>query len=140
MKKIVLCALLCTLLNAGMGFAESNWVQVGEKVYIDTNSIRKEENSISKYSYWYKWLNDKSELFSLGEKSFPDKKIWYILQQEIIDCEKKQATVKSHYTYDINNFVLFTETYPEYKQNWMSIPPDSFLDLCYNYICNKNNK
>ena len=48
-------------------FATSNWVQIGNKMYIDTNSVRKENYSDSNYnnfySVWIKWLNDGSKNF-----------------------------------------------------------------------------
>lgn len=136
-KKLILLVLIL-LISALPIRANSNWVQIADKVYIDINSIRKEGDSEKKISFWHKWLNDKSQVFQMHENIFPDRKAWYVLKQVIIDCENKEATTKSFYVYDINNEVVFQDTIPEYSWEWMSIPPDSFLNFCYNFVCNKS--
>lgn len=135
MRKIILCALLYIFMQNGMAFAAPNWVKLNDKLYVDINSIRKEGNSDSKYSFWYKWLNDNSEVFKLGEKAFPNKKIWYVLKQEIIDCENVLIATKSIYTYDTNGNTINLLTFQNYEIKWYSIPPDSFLDVAYHNIC-----
>lgn len=135
MKKVIFGILLCIFLQNGMAFANSNWITLSDKMYLDTNSIRKEGNFGSKYSFWWKSLNDNTEVFKLGEKAFPNRKIWYVLIQGIIDCENFLSANKSFYTYDTNNNIINIRTLQNYEIEWHSIPPDSFYDFVYQNIC-----
>lgn len=58
-------------------FATPNWVQIDKKMYIDTNSIRKENYLNSSYgnyySMWIKTLNDGSKIFLDNENYYKSK-------------------------------------------------------------------
>ena len=141
MKKFIfLLAIFMTFVNPA--FSISNWVQISEKMYMDTNSLRKENrfglNSGSYYSIWTKWLNDGSQIFIDAELQNKTK-VWYFLYQGYIDCYNKQYAVKSYVSYDLNNDLLGSFTATDYQLSFSSIPPGSVAENLYNYVCQYSN-
>lgn len=119
-------------------FATSNWVQIGNKMYIDTNSVRKENYSDSNYnnfySVWIKCLNDGSKNF-LNSESYYKTKIWFSLQQYYVDCKNKRATWKSYIIYDLKGNVIENKTQNDYNFLFESIAPGTTGDLMYGFVC-----
>ena len=123
-------------------FATSNWVQIGNKMYIDTNSVRKENyfnsNYNNYYSVWIKWLNDGSKKF-LNTENYYKTKIWYTLQQNYIDCKNKRLSWKSYIAYDLKGNVVESITQNDYNLLFYSIAPGTTGDLMYGYVCQASN-
>lgn len=119
-------------------FATSNWVQIGNKMYIDTNSVRKENyfnsNYNNYYSVWIKWLNDGSKNF-LNTENYYKTKIWYTLQQNYIDCKNKRLSWKSYIIYDLKGNIVESKTQNDYNFLFESIAPDTTGDLMYGFVC-----
>ena len=118
-------------------FATSNWVQIGNKMYIDTNSVRKENyfnsNYNNYYSVWIKWLNDGSNF--LNTENYYKTKIWYTLQQNYIDCKNKRLSWKSYIIYDLKGNIVESKTQNNYNFLFESIAPDTTGDLMYGFVC-----
>lgn len=134
MKKIVF---LFVLLLVSMPSFASNWFQLDEKNYIDLESIEQYknqwgENQYGKYSFWLKSLNDKSARFTDVEKVLK-KKIWYQMQNFVVDCNQKSIGLNEFVTYDVQNNVLgdYNHSYIDY----MKIVPDSRGESWYYLIC-----
>ena len=119
-------------------FATPNWVQIDNKKYIDTNSLRKENYSNSNYnnyySIWVKFLNDGSKNFSDLESLYKSK-IWYYLSQHYYDCGNKRSAVKSWIIYDLKGNVVGSETVDDYNLTFHSIAPGTIGNAMYDYVC-----
>ena len=131
MKKILMILLLTIVII--LPTYATNWVQVGEKLYIDTDSIEPYVNDYgniepNRYSYWTKNLNDGSESWRKSEK-FYNKKIWYYTFKEIIDINRKSISSKSFVIYDLKSNVIQISEQRDYNLEWQSIVPDSVGDL-----------
>ncbi len=119
-------------------FATPNWVQIDKKMYIDTNSIRKENYLNSSYgnyySMWIKTLNDGSKIF-LDNENYYKSKIWYILMQGYFDCTNKKFTVKTGITYDLRSSVLGNIEVNDYQLSFSSVVPGTRSEIWYDYAC-----
>ncbi len=134
MKKIIF---LIILLAIDMPSFASNWVQFGEKTYVDTESIelyKTEYGDIKfgKYSFWIKDLNDKSTRFNDLEKLLK-KKIWYKMENYIMDCNAKNMAMNQVIIYGLQNDVL--DSYNHIYLNYEKIVPDSNGEVWYYLIC-----
>lgn len=118
-----------------------NWVQIDDKRYVDLDSVQKFNDSINYkikgYTFWEKYLNDKSSIFIDAEKIY-GKKIWYSLNNVVIDCENKKVALRSYIDYDLSKNVLGNHTYEDILLNWNIIAPESIGDVHYNLICKPN--
>lgn len=119
-------------------FAAPNWVQIDNKTYIDTNSIR-QENYLglgygNYYSIWTKWLNDGSKKF-LDLESFYKSKIWFTSRQAYFDCKNKRVAEKSFVTYDLEGNVIENNTINDYNLSFSNIVPGTIGDIIYDYVC-----
>lgn len=119
-------------------FATSNWVQIGNKIYIDTNSVRKENyfnsNYNNYYSVWIKRLNDGSKPF-LDTESYYKTKIWFSLQQYYVDCQNKRAAFKGYINYDLKSNAVGQNTREDYNLSFDNIAPGTTGDLMYGFVC-----
>lgn len=136
MKKILV---LLFLLSFALPVCAANWKQIAEKEYVDLDSIEKytdvynsRNNNI--YSFWIKSLNDKTSFFTDYEKSY-NKKIWYKMTRNLIDCKNKTITLKSITIYDLKRQVIDTYEVPDYAIKWNSIIPDSVGEGYYYGVC-----
>lgn len=119
----------------------ADWVQTGEKRYIDIDSIERDSNRSYVFSYWTKNLNN-GKLKLLEEKY--NKKIWYIMCKKVIDFHTNSYLIVELDYYDLNDklidYELFepwnkTQEYYEqyikalsyYKQNY-----NNLADISYN--------
>ena len=119
-------------------FATPNWVQIDKKMYIDTNSIRKENYLNSSYgnyySLWAKWLNDGSKNF-LDDENYYKTKMWFRLIQYYYDCNNKTLALKSGVFYDLKGNPIQYTTLKDYNLSFISIVPGSIGDKMYDYVC-----
>lgn len=119
-------------------FATSNWIQIGNKMYIDTNSVRKENyfnsNYNNYYSVWIKRLNDGSKPF-LDTESYYKTKIWFSLQQYYVDCQNKRAAFKGYINYDLKSNAVGQNTREDYNLSFDNIAPGTTGDLMYGFVC-----
>ena len=119
-------------------FAAPNWVQIDNKEYIDTNSIR-QENYLglgygNYYSLWAKWLNDGSKFF-LDAESYYKTKMWYRLSQYYYDCSNKTFVAKSGVFYDLKGNPIQYTTLEDYNLSFISVVPGTIGDKMYDYVC-----
>lgn len=137
MKKILLLFYIC------FGFilpvCAANWEQIGDKLYIDTDSIEHYSEKYSsedtkRFSFWIKSLNDGSSYFTKMEKTY-GKKVWYTLSRDIVDCNEKTIANKSVVVYDLKSQVIDSYEAILYSGSWNSIVPDSIGELYYYNIC-----
>ena len=123
--------------------AAPNWVQIGNKMYIDTNSVRKENYSNSNYnnyySVWIKRLNDGSKPF-LDTESYYKTKIWFSLQQYYVDCQNKRAAFKGYINYDLKSNAVGQNTREDYNLSFDNIAPGTTGDLMYGFVCQISNR
>lgn len=136
MKKILLVfGIMIFLLQPVFG---ANWIQVDKKRYFDTASLANFNNVFGyfngRYSFWEKVLNDKSTLFINAEK-IAGKKIWYSLQNIVIDCNNKQVALRSYIIYDLSGNVIHSEDFQDMLLQWYNIAPETIGDTYYNWIC-----
>lgn len=120
------------------------WEQYSTKIFIDTDSIEYYINDYGRtnpeqYTFWIKYLNDGSSLFTNYEK-YSHKKVWFILVKNIIDIKKKRLTEKSIIIYDTKKNVLFNSENPDYSLEWQSIAPETRGDNFYDIILEHRNK
>jgi len=140
MRKLFL--LLFALLMFVQPVFSANWEQYDKKEYIDSDSIRPNldisgEIIPYEFTYWTKLLNDGSQYYKGIEQKF-NKKVWYKLQQEIINCQKRTLALKSLIIYDTNSQVIFSLEKQFYEIEPISVVPDSVGEFLYNTICEKN--
>lgn len=137
MKKILL--LFCICFDFILPAFATNWEQIGDKIYIDADSIeryseRYETEDTKKFSFWIKSLNDGSSYFAKMEKAY-GKKVWYTLSRDIVDCNEKTIANKSIVVYDLKSQVIDSYESILYSGSWNSIVPDSVGELYYYGIC-----
>lgn len=132
-KKFILL-ILFLLVSLLPTIANPNWVQVDDKIYVDTNSLRK-ENYGNYYSLWTKNLNNGSKFF-LDSENYNNKKIGYSLIQGYYDCNSKRSALKSVVDYDLTGVIaIWSHTYEDYNLLYESIAPGTVGEALYNYAC-----
>ncbi len=137
MKKYL--SILIIFMCAFLPVYARNWVEVTNKIYIDTDSIEPYINELDriekgKFVFWTKNLNDGTQNFKNFENEY-NKKIWYVLDKEIISCNQKTLSVKTLIFYDLKGNVINNIEIPYFAHNAYSIAPDSIGELFYNGIC-----
>lgn len=134
MKKnlILLCLFLFLPAQA------TTWVQYDNKKYIDKDSLQYyvDDRGYIKYNqktFWTKSLNDNSKYFKEIEK-ITKKKIWYILDKQIVDYGNDTLTYKSSAFYDIKGELAYSFTNEDFQLKWHSIVPDSNGAFVYELV------
>lgn len=116
----------------------ANWIQVNKKRYFDVASVANFNNGFGyingKYSFWEKVLNDKSVSFINAEK-MTGKKIWYVVNNIVIDCNDKQWALRSYIMYDLSGNVIYADDFQDMLLHWHNIAPETIGDTYYNWIC-----
>ncbi len=116
----------------------SSWVQIGDKAYIDCDSlsvyvddynIQHKEQKI----FWLKSLNDGGEIYKRIEKEF-NTKIWYIMTQYIVNTSNKTNSIKSLLYYDLKGNVVFNYTVKDVHLQWESIVPNTNSEFFYDIV------
>ena len=137
MKKIIF---LFLLLFVSLPVFASNWVQIAAKgnVFIDVDSVRK-ENYLrpNVYSIWEKLVNDNSSYFINLERLY-GKRVEYILQKVLIDCNTKEYKVDSATYYDLQYNPISYNDYT-YLYSYNDIVPGSIAETKFNVICGVND-
>lgn len=123
-----LCLILIVFLILCMKVYASTWVQVGDNYFIDKDSIEyyindMGETQYNKKIYWMKTINV-NDSYKQIEKDL-EKKISYVLTQNIIDITLKKITVKAIIFYDEDGNAIFNHTRKERELNWEAIAPNS---------------
>ncbi len=134
MKKFLIILLL-TIATVLPTFA-TNWVQVGDKTYIDIDTIEPFVNDYgqvipNQYSYWEKTLNNGD--FKKLEKQY-NKKIWYMLSKNVIDLKRKTSAIKFSVLYDLKENSIDPLEIMSSLMNWQSIVPNTVGELKYMII------
>ena len=99
----------------------SSWVQIGDKAYIDCDSLSVYVDDYNRQHkeqkiFWLKSLNDGGEIYKRIEKEF-NTKIWYIMTQYIVNTSNKtNYTVKDVYL------------------QWVSIVPNTNSEFFYDIV------
>lgn len=115
----------------------ADWRQITEKSYVDFDSVKATSDRSGKsddvaFIFWIKDLNDGSDYFKDMEKYY-NKKIWYVLDQHIVNCTQKTIATRSSTRYDLKSQVIDTKDNRYYETH--DIIPDSLGDLYYEVIC-----
>ncbi len=136
MKK---CFLLPLLVLFVLPVSATTWEQIDTKRYIDLDSIEKYNDKYDSrkseiYSFWIKSLNDESQYFTDFEKDY-NKKVWYTMTRNLINCDNKTITPKAIIFYDLSHRVIKNFELPAYSLEWHSIIPDSIGEDYYYGIC-----
>ena len=136
MKKIFIILLL-TIATILPTFA-TNWVQTGDKSYIDTDTIEPFVDDYGRvvpnqYSFWVKILNLDSQSWRDAEKRL-NKKILYIMDKEVIDVNRKTIAVKFRVYYDLKDRPIDSWEEQSILMKWRSIIPDTVGDYVYEII------
>lgn len=136
MKKILIILLL-TIATILPTFA-SSWVKVGEWQYIDKDNIKYYVNDYGTIDYQKKtfWRKDTdtNQDYMINIEKICNKKIGYIVTQEIIDYQKKQIASKSIIIYDENSNVITSFNNRDFQLEWHSIVPDSVGEIWYELV------
>ena len=130
MKKFIILSFVF-LLSIPVFAAE--WVQVGDKEYVDKESIFQFNQYGNEHiSFWIKSLNDKSKLFVDFEKAFKTK-VWYVKSLWEINCTQKKIIIRDKVVYDLNQNVIYS--FDDTFSKWNKIVPDTVGDYYYNTFC-----
>lgn len=137
MKKNLFFVLLAILTLICRAYA-AEWVQIGEKSYLDASSMspydyRLNFDNDGLYSIWKKSLNDGTDMWKNLEKNL-DKKLWYNQSLLIVNCTKKEIAIKSSVTYDLKDKAVSSENLNLLE--WRSIVPESNGEFIYTLVCN----
>ena len=140
MKKFIL---LFLSLFITLPVFSASWVQIGEKTYLDIDSLTTyidEYDSIktNQKIYWLKELNDGSEYFKKIEKEY-NSKIWYTMTQRLVNTNKKTSSVKTIIYYDLKGNVVSSYTFPDYLLKWDSIVPNTYGEFLYDVVTHEND-
>ena len=119
----------------------ATWVQIGNKLYIDRDSISTyidDKNITHKEQkiYWRKDLNDGSNVFRDAEKRY-NKKIGYLMFQGIVNLSNKTSCSKTIIFYDIKGNVIDSYTFSDNLLNWNRIVPDTLGEFLYSLVSDK---
>ncbi len=137
MKKLLFIFIIYFMLH--LQSCAATWVQVGDEVYIDKDSIEYYindfgETQFDKKIYWMKSINIDNTYQQIEEGI--GKKISYILAQRIVDIAQKKVAVKSCVFYDENGNSVFNFTNRDYALNWDTIVPNSNGEFYFELIKN----
>jgi hypothetical protein len=133
MKKTLMTCLL--ILATILPTFATNWVQVGEKQYLDTDTIEPFIDDYGRrvpnqYSFWVKLLNTNSNSIKLIEKRY-NKKVWYTMYKEVIDLKRKTSATKFYTFYDLKGGPISGEEINGVLMEWSSIIPNTVGELEY---------
>lgn len=137
MKKIIF--ILCGLGFVCLSTQAANWIQTGQKTYLDRSSISKYNDIYSRnsiYSFWTKNLYNESEFDEFLENKYGHK-YWYSKVLVLMDCSNKERAVKSGTWYNLQEKVTYngTSVYDDYSLQWSPVIPESIGEVEYNYVC-----
>ena len=129
MKNAVI-ALILILFAFGSPVLASNWMQIGDKDYIDLDSVKYSDG----FSYyWAKYLNDGSNTFKNINKD-----IWFVLMYQIINCDNRTEANSIISAYNLKGDNLGELKEPNLRFDLFT--PDSPVDKAFNYVCNQDKK
>lgn len=136
MKKILIIGLL--LLGISLPTFAQNWIELGNKLYVDIDSIEQyidDNGNIQKnqYTLWQKRLNDNSDLFKDIEKIY-NKKVHYTLCKDILDVKTKKITPKAIIVYGMNGNVIKSFEFKDILMEWRSIVPDTVGEVEFEIV------
>ncbi len=131
MKKFIIILLLLTTTLPAQA---TNWLQISQYDYIDLDSISNieiKERSNTK-SVWTKSYNDGTSTYR------PD--VYYLQARLLIDCNTKENTIKSGWSYDKNHNIIQQANFDNNLLEWNSYIPNSRIDTISQYICKPDIK
>ena len=129
MKKRVLSVVASFMLLAAIALPAlaKDWVQIGDRHYIDADSI-KQASDYGTYTYTTKYM---AKDFPLEEIN--GRKVWTIKTNSYMDCKSAYAKTISYTAYDADDKVIVTNNYV-HKQ-WININSGSRASDSYEFIC-----
>lgn len=139
MKKYLI--LLILFLFISVPTQAVTWIKIADneyidkdniKTYIDDNNKKHKEQKV----FWTKTINKNDNLFPNVQKTL-DKRIGYVMAQQIIDFQRESITLKSVIVYDDDEKVIETYTNNDCALNWNSIAPNTNSAFLYNIVQNK---
>ena len=120
----------------------ATWVQIGNKLYIDRDSISTyiddyNSSNIEQKTFWIKQLNNGNDNFKKLEKTF-NKKVWYVMYQWIVNTKNNTQTIKTTVCYDLKNEVIDYYTTPDVLLTWNRIVPGTNGEFFNKIVSDKN--
>ncbi|MBR6297689.1 MAG: hypothetical protein IKR34_00430 [Candidatus Gastranaerophilales bacterium] len=133
MKKNLFFALFTLLFTINFVMA-ADWIQIGEKLYLDASSWSQYDyyGKDGFYSIWTKSLNNGDKYWKEVEGIF-GKKLWYEKILYVFNCAKKEMAIKSSVYYDLKDNVVNSNENSILE--WHSIVPESIGELKYMHAC-----
>ena len=140
MKKIFI---LFIIVFIAYPVSAADWKQIEDKSYIDVSSIKqyndpdtysKKQYNRNEKEFWIKSLNDKSSYYTDWEVTY-NKKIWYQISKNIIDCNNRTIATKSLAIYDIEGNIIDNYDVEHILLNRKDIIPETRGEDWYNIVC-----
>lgn len=125
MKKILSAIALIALL-AGPALAK-NWIEIGERHYIDADSIRQSTN-YGTYTFDTKYLAKDTPLEILNGRQ-----VWTVKTYSYIDCPNAYAKTLSYTAYDADDNKIGANRY--IQKQWYNIAGGGRGSEAYTFIC-----
>ena len=121
----------------------ADWIQTGQKSYLDKSSITKYDNIPSRnnvYSFWTKNLYNNNEMDRALEKEYRTK-YWYAKVFALIDCSRKETATKMVTWFNLQEKPIYGGplVLNDYNLQWFPIIPETGVEGEYNYMCKPLN-
>lgn len=115
----------------------TTWVQVGDHEFIDKDNIKYYVNDhgtiqYAQKTYWFKMYNY-DDSYKRTEKDL-GKKVSYVVNQRIIDTNKKAIATKATVLYDEQGQFLANYTWKDYELSWTAIVPNTNGEFWYELV------
>lgn len=135
MKKLFL--ILAIMLISLPTYA-TNWVEVKDKVYVDTDSIEPFVNDYGriepdKFIFWTKKMNDNSNTF-MSLENYYKRLIGHFVDKEVIDFQLKRIAIKANNIYDTDSKLMNKFDIVNYRMDWHYITPDTNDQAIYDEV------
>lgn len=104
-----------------------NWVQIGDRHYIDTDSIRPTSN-YGAYTFKTKYM---AKDYPLEEVN--GRKVWTVITNSYIDCKSAYGKTISYTALDANDRTIVSNS-RIYKQ-WLNIGRGTNASESYDFVC-----
>lgn len=139
MKKYLV--LLILFLFISLPTQASTWIRIADNEYIDKDNIKTYIDDNNKKHkgqkvFWTKTINNNDNLFPSIQKTL-NKKISYVMAQQIVDLQRESITLKSVIVYAEDGEVIETYTNNDCELNWNSIAPNTNSALLYVIVKNQ---
>lgn len=128
-KITIICLSFLLLILSPSSSYSSQWVEVGNKEFVDISSI-KIDNQTGYVYYWNK-------LLTYEKKIIKGKPYWFQLTYSVSDCINNKNTLAAFTWYDTTGSVIETHDFSAsyYLNDFTNIVPDSRWEVIHNWVC-----